>query len=199
METRHDYWRPVVNGILYSIKFHDQLTDEIVEHTAREIIRNPLAGLSAEDQYTALAEAVTSGEDLTKLEPEAHTENAFRDFLARLVAQLDAFRPWPEPAYERLDVSRFSDLANPVVIARLPMSAAKAEQKSGATFGRLEDIGKRAAVLRVNSGTVVALVARWWPESNTIAVITQGQPSPDAVITELIEATALSADDVEQV
>lgn len=198
METRHDYWRPVVNGILYSIKFQDQLTDELASRTAQEIVRHPLAGLSADDQYTALTTAVNTGEDLTKLEPEAHSEAAFRNFLTRVVEQLDALRPWPEPAYARLNLSRFSDLAEPNAIACIRLSTPKVEQKIEAPFGRLDDLGKRAAVLQLSSGAVVALVARWWPESNTIAVVNQGQQDPGAVLTELIQVTALTPDDVER-
>jgi hypothetical protein len=74
----------------------------------------------------------------------------------------------------------------------------KAENKINAIFDRLDDIGKRGAVLRLKSGTVVALVSRWWPDSYDIAVVTQGQSQhPDEVIQELIDATNFEADHFE--
>ncbi len=191
-------WRPFVNEILYGVQFHEQLTEDTAARIARDIIREPLVNLTYEEQYAALATAVESGVDLTRLEPDRHAESDFREFLSMILGQMDALRPWPDPPYELVGMSRWEEFADPVVIARVLMGPMKAENKINAIFDSWDDIGKRGAVLRLKSGAVVALVARWWPDSSHIAVVSQGHcPRPDEVIQELIDATALEADDFE--
>lgn len=192
-QTGQEYWRPVVNGVLYSVQFRDQLTDDLAGHLAQDILHRPLAGLTREDQYTALTTAVQSGTDLTSLIPKAHAESSFRGFLADVVDQLDALRPWPEPAYEDIFLSRWDEFANPVLIARLALSTPKVQQKTESFFYRLEDNQKRVIGLRLKSGTQVALVSRWWPDSTHSAVFTQGTCDHD-VIQELVEVTHLKTE-----
>lgn len=198
MEHSRESWRGAVNGVLYGVQFQDELTSDLASRMAQRFIRKPLAGLTAEGQYAELSTAAESGSDLTALIPDAHSEEEFRNFLSLLVDQMDALRPWPEPPYAEVNISQWGELTDPVLIARFPKSTPKAEEKIGTVFWRLEDIGKRAAVLQLKSGTVVALVARWWPESNTIALLTQGQQDADAVLTELAEATYLTDGDLER-
>lgn len=197
METSLESWRGAVNGVLYGVQFEEKLTNELASRMAPGLIRKPLAGRTAEGQYAELDTAVNVGTDLTKLIPDAHSEEKFRNFLSLLISQMDALRPWPEPPYTEINITQWSEFADPVLIARFPKSAPKVEHKIKTVFWRLEDIGVRAAVLGLKSGTVVAFVDRWWPESNAIAVVTQGQQNPDAVITELTEATDLTTDDFE--
>lgn len=192
--TPSEDWRPVVNGVLYSVQFREILNEELAVHTARSIIHRPLAGLTAEEQYAALTTAVQSGTELTWLEPESHNEGDFRAFLSMVLHQMNTLRPWPEPSYERVELSRWSDFQDPVVIGRLTQSPPKVEKKTATIFSRLDDTGQRAAVLRLRSGALVALVARWWPDSNNVAVITQGSSQPDDVVRELLDATQLSED-----
>ena len=200
MDTQdsRESWRGAVNGVLYGVQFQETLTSDLASSVAPRLIKKPLAGLTAEQQLAALSTAADSGSDLTKLIPEAHSEADFRAFLWLVIDQMETLRPWPEPPYTELNTTQWSDFTDPVLIARFPKSTPKAEGKLGTIFWRLEDIGKRAAVLQLKSGTVIALVARWWPESNTLALLTQGQQDPEAVITELIESTNLTTDDLER-
>ena len=197
-EKSREFWRGAVNGVLYGAQFQEELTSDLAARIAPGLIQKPLAGLTAEQQLTALSAAAESGNGLTDLIPEAHSEEDFRAFLWLVIDQMEKLRPWPEPPYTEVNTTQWSDFTDPVLIARLPMNAAEAEEEVGTIFWRLEDIGKRAAVLQLKSGTVIALVARWWPESNTLALLTQGQQDPEAVVAELIEATSLTTDDIEQ-
>lgn len=197
-QTSQESWRPVVNGVLYSVQFHDDLTDDLAGHLARQILHRPLAGLAREGQYEALATAVHTGEGLTRFLPQSHAEGAFRDFVARVVGQLDALRPWPEPAYEEILLSRWEDFANPVLIARLTLSSPKVQQKTESIFANLDDIGKGGIVLRLQSGAQVALVSRWWSDSNHSAVFTQGVCEHD-VIQELVDVTYLETGHFEMI
>ena len=198
MQDSRESWRGAVNGVLYGVQFQETLTSDLAASVAPRLIKKPLAGLTAEQQITALRTAAESGSGLTNLIPEAHSEEDFRAFLWLVIDQMETLRPWPEPPYTELNTTQWSDFTDPVLIARFPKSTPKAEGKLGTIFWRLEDIGKRAAVLQLKSGTVIALVARWWPESNTLALLTQGQQDPEAVITELIESTNLTTDDLER-
>ncbi len=197
-EHSRESWRGAINGVLYGVQFQDELTSDLAYHMAQRYIRKPLAGLTAEGQYAELSTAAESGSDLTKLIPEAHSEEEFRNFLWLVINQMDALRPWPEPPYTEVNITQWSEFTQPALIAHLPLNAAEAEEEVGTIFWRLEDIGKRAAVLQLKSSAVVALVARWWPKSNTLALLTQGQQDPEAVITELIESTNLTTDDLER-
>jgi hypothetical protein len=60
MENQEE-WRGVVNRILYSVQFHDQLTEDVAARFARDIIREPLVNLTYEQQYAALATASNPG------------------------------------------------------------------------------------------------------------------------------------------
>lgn len=192
-------WRPVVNGVLYGLQFREQLDNELAAHMAQHFIREPLAGLSAEQQYAALTTAVETGIELTRMQP-GHPEDEVRRFLSDVLAEMDALRPWPEPSFERIRLYRWADYSDdPVLIARLRVSSAKTENLVDVVLATLSDIGKDGAFLRLKSGTAVALVARWWPDSNNVAVLTQGPcENPGAVIRELIESTELEADHIEQ-
>ena len=195
MDTRtsHQSWRPVVNGVLLSVQF-DQLTDDLAGHAARELLQKPLASFTREEQHAALTTAVHTGTGLTSFIPDAHGEGEFRNFLTRVVDQLDALRPWPEPAYEEIVLSRWENFPNPVLIARLALSPPKVQQKTESIFSNLEDTaGKAAVVLRLKSGTQVALVSPWWPDSIHSAVLTQGSCEHD-VIQELVEATHMETE-----
>lgn len=88
-------WRGVNNGVLYSVQFAQELNDAQVDRIARWLLGQPLWELTQQQEYDALAEALRSDAQLTKLIPEPHTENAYRDFLRRVLARLDQARPWP--------------------------------------------------------------------------------------------------------
>lgn len=197
-EKPREFWRGAVNGVLYGAQFQEELTSDLAARVAPGLIQKPLAGLTAEQQLTALSTAAESGNGLTNLIPEAHSEDDFRTFLWLVIDQMEKLRPWPEPPYTEVNITQWSDFTEPVLIARFPKSTPKAERKLGTIFWRLEDIGKRAAVLQLTSSAMVAFVDRWWPESNAIAIVTDGQRDPEAVIAELIEATSLTADDIER-
>lgn len=90
-------WRGVNGGVLYSVQFARELDDTVVDRIARWLLGEPLWDLTQQQEYDALAEALRSDAQLTEFIPEAHTEEAYRDFLRRLLARLDEARPWPDP------------------------------------------------------------------------------------------------------
>jgi hypothetical protein len=88
-------WRRVNNGVLYSVQFAQELDGAEVDRIARWLLGRPLWDLTQQQEYDALAQALRSDAQLTELIPDRHTEEAYRDFLHRLLARLDEARPWP--------------------------------------------------------------------------------------------------------
>ncbi len=189
------FWRPVVNALLYTVQFREDLDEDYATHIARHLIDRPLVDRTAEQQYAALAEAAETGTDLTQLEPEAHSEADFRAFMSMVVAQMDALRPWPEQPFERIPLERWDQFPNPVVIGRLTLMAPEVQDALRMFFRTLQDTDQLCLALRLESGALVALVAQWWPGSFDTAVITQdGQRDPDEILQALLEATRCSED-----
>lgn len=195
--SSRESWRGAVNSVLHEVHAEEALTSDLAARLAPQLIRHP-AGLTAEGLYTELNTAAATGSNLTQLMPDAHSEAAFRTFLSLVTDQMDALRPWPEPPYTELNITQWAELTDPVVIARLTMGAPGIEAEVGTILAELGDIQKRAAVLQLKSGIVVALVTRWWTSPySAAAVVTEGQQDPDAVIAELAEVTGLTAADFE--
>ena len=106
MESSRESWRGAVNCVLYGAQFQEDLTSDLAARVAPGLIQKPLAGLTAEQQLMALSTAAESGNGLTNLIPEAHSEDEFRKFLGMVVDQMDALRPWPEPPYTELNITQ---------------------------------------------------------------------------------------------
>ncbi len=183
-------WRPVINGLLYTVQFREALDEDYAAHLAKYFIDRPLAGLTADQQYTALSTAADSGTELTQMIPEAHSEADFRSFVGMVVAQMDALRPWPEPPFERVTLARWDEFPTPVVIGRLTLMAPDVQSSLKMALRTLPGLNLRGLVLRLKSGALVALIARWWPESRDTAVIAQDdERDPDEILRELLDAT----------
>lgn len=189
--TSSDEWRPVVNGLLHSVQFRERLDADYAAEVAQHLIARPIVGISAERQYAALAYAVESGTDLTRLTPDAHDEADFRAFISMIVERMDALRPWPAKPFEKVPMLRWSEFSGPVLIGRLAVMSMVVERKLRMGFVRLADTGQRCLVLRLSSGALVALVAGWWPGSRDIAVLAQNDEDPETVIRALFDAAEL--------
>lgn len=187
-------WRFVANGIFTGIQFREELDEENAAGVAKFILERPLVGLDRDQQYAALVEAVERGHDLTLLDRNAHSEDSYRAFLAMIVSQLDALRPWPELPFETVYLERWDEFPAPVVSGRLELRRMKVEQALRDTLQRFADTRQSGIVLRLPSGALVAIIVRWWPDSHHCAVITNASNDADQVLRELLEATQLPGD-----
>jgi hypothetical protein len=200
----------VISTLLYTGKF-EKLDDALVERRARALIEEPLGELTTEDEYQAIVEALDSDARLSTVIrlPEwikGHSEQEFRDFLQQLLDQLDAKRPWPEPAHRELNVQRWSDYQDARVVGRikLPYLAPQGSAQSRTNYGFSKvDVGGRkldGLILRLRSGDEVALAGPWWPGSKDVALLSQDpQRSPEELVSALIEATRFTPEEVEPV
>lgn len=91
-------WRGRINAILYGLIFTKALDDAAVRRTADAIIGGRTMPAGPAVYYAAIEPALRAGEPLNDIIEAPHGEEAIRDFLARLAAELDARRPWPPAA-----------------------------------------------------------------------------------------------------
>ncbi|QIS12184.1 hypothetical protein [Nocardia arthritidis] len=95
-------WRGVVNAILYVVQFNE-LGPAEVSRVSRDLLTKPFFDLTADQEYRALLEALESGAELNATIGTRHSEAEIRDFLNRIVAELDDMRPWPEVSWPEIE------------------------------------------------------------------------------------------------
>jgi hypothetical protein len=192
-------WRGVNNGVLYSVQFARELDDAEVDRIARWLLGQPLWHLTQQQEYDALADALRSDAQLTELIPERHTEEAYRDFLRRVLARLDEARPWPELPFQVLSMSHWGNFAGATAAARIGLSVKAIQDRLHRFMSRLtlEGTDRQALMLRLRSGDEVALVTPWWPGSaDTVVLPRADASSAEQMIAEFMNCTGLSADEV---
>jgi hypothetical protein len=88
-------WRGRINAVLYGLIFTRELDDAAVRTTADALVAGRTMPGGPAAYYAAIGPALQSGEPLNEIIEAPHSEEAIRDFLARLAVELDARRPWP--------------------------------------------------------------------------------------------------------
>lgn len=209
-------WRAVINEILYSVQFERELDDAVVARIARAVLAEPLWDLTPQQEYGALTEALQSGARLTEFIPDRHAEEAYRDFLRRLLARLDDTRPWPEPPFLRLSMSRWESFTDARPIARIGLRRTKVQERLSRVFlkvegenleavqerlrrvlGKAEGESLEVLMLRLRSGDEVALVTPPWPaREDTVILQRDHARTPEQVRAEFINDTRFTADEV---
>jgi hypothetical protein len=192
-------WQGVNGGVLYSVQFARQLDGATVDRIARWLLSRPLWDLTQQQEYDALADALRSDAQLTEFIPERHTEEAYRDFLRRLLARLDEARPWPELPFQVLGMSHWENFAGARAAARIGLSVKKIQERFGRVMVKLTLDGsdRNVLMLRLRSGDEVALVNPWWPGSTDTTVLKRGHASSaEQMIAEFINGTGLDADEI---
>lgn len=198
-------WRDVVDALLFSVQFERELTDDLADRRAHALIEEPLHGLTPEQGYEAVSEALRSGEQLTGFLPTQirHTEQDFREFLGRVRGRMDAVRPWPELPFLALDDSRWSEFTGGRAIARIGARLPEVQERLHRIFGSVEGQGRelRVLMLRLKSGDEVALVRPWWPNSQDFAVLQRpdSERSSQDVLAAFLDATGYTPGEVSAV
>lgn len=147
--TPEPSWRGLVGAILYGIDLAEPLDEQAAER-AGALIGQRMFTEPVEDYYRAAAAALESGE-----------AGDARPFLERLVAELDARRPWPEPAFRQVPAAEVPELRTAPVLATLGVSRMQLEERLSRLFDKsvASEWHGPVLVLRLRTGDTVALVA----------------------------------------
>lgn len=191
-------WRGLVNALLYQMQFRTALDEKAADEFARALVTEPLLDLSAAEEYALLEEAVRSDGRLTDFIPEPHGEEEVRDFLRRLVARMEALRPWPELPYQGLPVSRWDAFADAGPIARIGMRYVKVEERLRKPFSAVTAGDRRLSVLvlRLRTGEEIALAGPWWPGSSDVALLALDRDRAEETVAAFLDATVFGPENV---
>lgn len=190
-------WRNFVNAILYLVRSEADLGDVGAHRIAIEILTRPIGHFSPENWYQALREAIHSGEELDLTIRTGHAEVAKREFLTRIVAEMDALRPWPPPLLQELPMSRWSEFADANPIGRIELPWPEIESKIHKTFNRVDN-GRQCLLVRLGSGVELGFL---WPGSSddisTTSIVSLMMAPPVDLLAEILHATSLDPNAVD--
>lgn len=187
-------WRPPVDGLAYAVQFDEELTDELAAHHAQRLLDKPIDPYTQQEQYDALAYAAADGDDLGRFAADSHSEADLRDFLSKVVTEMDHQRPWTPPPLQPLRLERWDALGAAPPVAALRLSVTDAMQRLGYTFDDDPDEGREICLLGLANGFEIVLVADYWPETGNMAVLTHAA-EPRQVIEYLLANTNLNEHD----
>jgi hypothetical protein len=90
-------WRGPVNQILYGIIYTPILDDKAVDEMAKAMVEHRYFVEGPQRYAEAIPEALKYTEPLADAFETPHSEEQFRDFLARVAKRLESLKPWPKP------------------------------------------------------------------------------------------------------
>jgi hypothetical protein len=190
-------WRGPVNQLLYGLTYVKQITDEVVERIAQNAVQRRALGLGPEVYYGAASEALASGEDLSEDQTSPHGHHERADFLRRLLARLDELRPWPEPAFTKVDTAQWPTFNRAVPLARLDASVNEVRDLLGEMFDGIgaEGQGLNALILRLKTGETVGLMGAYGPGQRV--TLLRREPGDAATVRQHFqEATGFPAEKI---
>ena len=180
-------WRGYVNQLTYGLDLTSPATDEALTELADRLIEQRSILHPVQTYHSAARAALATTEPIVAV---AGQNDVIRDLLRRLLRELDARRPWPEPAY-RVARASAAKIAPAPVVGRIPLSRMAVSERVNALF-EPRHIGGRPAdalVLNLRSGHTVTLVA---PDSFTEpGIIVRADGDARSVSAALRELTGL--------
>lgn len=183
----------------------EPIDDALALRHARALLLEPLRGISLEGQYSALVEALASDTVLSTFRGDPRFERVipepeFRSHLHRVLAHLDAMRPWKEPVLRVLAPGTWRRSSADRVVGRLGRSILAVENRLHTHFvPEVGPDGERVeiALLRLRNGHDVALVGRRSP-TEVVEVVTHDSGIPAAdLMAELTAGSHFEPDEVE--
>lgn len=191
-----EYFRGIVNTILYSVQFDAELDQGVADRIADTILNEPLATLTPEEEYSSLIEGLRCGAELPTLVQMRQSDGELREFLRLVVARMDSRRPWPTLPYLRLSDESMAQVRGKRPIARLALRV----DQAGAQLRRMFDFdgeGGHHLLLRMASGIVIGLFEPYWDDSSDIAVCC-ADPDRDGarVVRELVDTGRMKPEQI---
>jgi hypothetical protein len=182
-------WFGYVNQLVYGLSFDRPIDQSDIATRAESVVLE--RGIRGREKlFEAASAALASGEPIVDGRAVEGDEAHARDFLERLVHELEARQPWPELPYRELDAAEAGGVLDAPVIGELPFGRNEVGDRLGVWIGDLPGTGRAGAVLELRGGQVVALIA---PSSftETGVKLLAATPDPDVVARTFTELTGL--------
>lgn len=185
--------REVIYTIRHVIR-DEPLDDDLALRHARALLMEPVMGVSPDEEYAALREALGSNVTLSTWHDDPRyervlSEDEFRSHLRRVLDHLDQMRPWQRPVLRILDLSLWDRYVSPRVVGKINLWVPEVENRIRAHLlpAGLGGLRLRVAVVELRSGREVALAGRWWPEEPDATAVLSRDPegSPTELMAEL--------------
>ncbi|MFC9966184.1 hypothetical protein ACFVH4_18305 [Nocardia ignorata] len=184
-------WQGIVNAVLYSVQFEKELDNSVVDRIAHALLTEPLGTFTPDEEYRILKVGLAAGEPIPEVVPMRQSPAELRNFLSRIVARMDATRPWPSLPYQRLPEDSVSAFKNAVPIARISASVNDIETRISRGFYWGTDFGTFIP-LKMKSGRVIGMFTPFWDDSDDIVVVVAtDEPEPAEAINELLSTTRI--------
>ncbi|MFB7878064.1 hypothetical protein ACFC06_22680 [Nocardia sp. NPDC056064] len=188
-----DRWYGIVQRILYVIQFKPELDQVVARQVAENLVTRPFDYVTAEDEYSALAEGLHHRAPMPSLISIVRQSEAdVRVFLTRVVAEMDAMRPWPVLPYTRLPPESLPGFRDSRPLARVALTVNAIEGRFGRIFNKDNGEGP-FLLLRLRSGADIGFFTPYWDDSPDI-LLTCASPDhdPHAVLRELTDTGCLA-------
>ncbi len=187
-------WRPLLNTVLYMAQF-SELDENEARRIAESLLAKPPGNFTIEKTYQSLVDALAAGEELNTVVQMRQSSEVVRNFLERIVDELDSKRPWKIPAIREISISRWTDFASLQPIAQISTPWPAIEGKVGKTFKAID--GGEGLIVMLRSGITLGLA---WPsrigKSATDVLAPEDSAGSSVIVEELIDSTSLKTDDI---
>lgn len=193
-----------VDAVLYGTIFVPDLGDDGVIRRIADSMINQRHFPHPATHYAAAIKAVLAAGRLPRQALDMnkrHSEEELLDFLRRLDRHLDGLRPWPQPAFLKLDVQRWSEFAHARAIARVDESIHHLTGRLNRGFDEVEIGGqtRAVAVFELRSGHLVALLGSGDPVVTSFTLLQSDTADPGEVIARFCEFTGLPPERVTRI
>jgi hypothetical protein len=192
-------WRRYVTSVVYAVQF-DRRPVDAVDRLLDLIVATDVLPGTPRDHLAAVRVALASTVRLADLVPQPHTEGELRKLLRILEGRLDS---WVRhgAAVASLPVTDWRPAGPSPVVAHLGREPEFLSRWLGVPFDQVPDeMGAlRIAVLRLDSGMVVALVQVVGNPAPGTSLLQAGTAPPQFVVREFLAAARLSEAVVEWV
>jgi hypothetical protein len=193
--------RGLINQILYGIdRVPDLTADDAVSACADSLINQRHFRHPVEEYAEAISHALHEGGVPAQAVESSRRYSApdLLDFLTRLARRLDERRPWPDPAFRKLDPDEWSTFANATPVARINRPT---HQVTGILHNSFDEVPVGAEklpvmILRLPTGDVVALMGSLDSRSRTFTLLQRDDGDPTNVIERFREVTGFAPDDI---
>ncbi len=193
--------RGLMNQLLYGVdQVRDLTAAAAVEHCAERVIGQRYFRQPAERYKQALEATLNRGSLPTQSRELSRrfSEAELLEYLARLDRRLDELRPWPRPAFLKLDISAWNGFGDAEPLATINRPAIDVIGLLNRGFDPVPTPAGElpVMVLRLRSGEVVALVGSIDHRSTVFTLVSRDPGDAVQVIDHFCRFTGFPADEV---